>query len=437
MTIESDRPAGQLPAAELAELNELLWSLPATPDPYQAVAVLLEKGARLFRAPLSCVYLKEGGRYELAGVYGFTDKKADQLWGRLDLAQREAAPMHLTGSELHALSSFGKRRLGALLAMPLQAPGGHLGWLIVARFDPQPFTDFEQSFMGVILERVAAAIEVARRFQDSEHRSQELALLYEIAELLVTTVQLDPLLDRLNRRMVESFDLTFSAIRLLDTATDTMPIRRAYHRDPEELERLGAYFMTTPLRTGEGRTGWIFRNRKPYVARDVQEDPMFEPGGREVLGTGSMIAVPLFVRDRVIGVLFWFRAGRQRPLSEGMLPMVGRLGNLVSVAIVNAQLYQDLEQTVAERTADLKAAHQELEARMAFSKEVVTNAALQLRGRLQDTLGYGDLLHSLLAAGGKDVHLQADYLDKLIASAEDVSGLVEGLIEQLRTGDLG
>ena len=74
MSLESAHSASELPAAELAELNDLLWSLPSTLDPYAILAVLLEKGARLFQAPLSAVYLKEGAAYELAAVYGFTDK---------------------------------------------------------------------------------------------------------------------------------------------------------------------------------------------------------------------------------------------------------------------------------------------------------------------------------------------------------------------------
>lgn len=437
MASESNRPSGELPTNELAELNELLWALPVTLDPYGTVAVLLERGARLFSAPLSCVFLKEGGAYELAGVYGFTDKKAEQLWGRLDLAHHEARPLHLTGSELHALSSFGKRRLGALMAVPLVSGGSTLGWVIFARFEPTPFTEIEQHFISVILERVAASLLSARRFQETESRSHELTLLYEIAQLLVATVNLDDLLERLTRRMVETFDLSLCAVRLYDPATQTMPLRGYHHRDPEEQARLEAHFLARPLKVGEGRAGQIFTQRKPHVARDIQDDPFFSPEDREALGVGSLAAVPLFVRDRMLGVLFWFRAGRQRPLSEAVVPLIGRLGNLVSVAIVNAQLYQGLEVQVAERTADLKAAHEALEARMAFSKQVVTQATLSVRGQLQNILGYGDLLHHLVEQGAPAVNLQKDYLEKMIVSAEEVNGLVEGLITRLETGEIG
>jgi GAF domain-containing protein len=435
--LRSDKPASELPAAELAELNDLLWSLPSTLDPYAPVAVLLEKGARLFQAPLSCAFLREGNHYELAGVYGFTDKKAEQLWGRLDLANREPVPLHLTGAELHALSSFGKRRLGALLAMPLSAGSAQLGWVIVARFEPSPFTEIEQEFMAVILDRVGASIDAARRFQDAESRSHELALLYELAELLVSTIRLDELLERVMRRMVESFDLTFSALRLHDPTDGLLNLVAYHHRDPDIQAAWVKGPIVRPLRVGEGIAGTIIRRRTPYVARDIMADPLVDAGDRELMGPGSLIVVPLMARERVLGILYWNRAGRQRPLNESLVPLVSRVGNLVSVAIVNAQLYQDLEVQVAERTADLKAAHQALEARMATGKEVVTQATLKLRSRLQDILGYGDLLHHLLADNASARHLQQDYLEKVLQSAEEVNGLVEGLLDQVRRGELG
>jgi GAF domain-containing protein len=437
MPLHPPRPASELPAAELAELNDLLWSLPSTLDPYAILAVLLEKGARLFQAPLSCVYLKEAGAYELAGVYGFTEKKAEQLWGRLDLANREPQPLHLSGAELHALGGFGKRRLGGLLAMPLTAAHGLLGWVIFARLEPAPFTEIELNFMSVILERVGASVENALLYQQTESRSQELALLYEIAQLLVSTVNLDELLDQLTARMVDTFDLTFCAIRLYDRASETLVLKAHHHKDPEVQAHLLSSGVGRPMKVGEGIAGTIFRQRKAHVARDIEQDPLLVPVDKELLGPGSLVTVPLFVRGKPLGLLYWMRTGRQRVLTEAVVPLAMRLGNLVAVAIDNAQLYQEMELKIAERTADLREAHEKLEARVAHSREELTQVTLTLRSQLQNVLGYGDLLHNMIDQGANRVHLQKDYLTKMITSAEEVSDVVENLMRRLRAGELG
>ena len=183
----------------------------------------------------------------------------------------------------------------------------------MARFEPVPFSDIEQSFMGVILERVAAAIAVAHRFQEAESRSMELALLYEMAELMVSTVQLDPLLGRLTRRMVESFDLSFSAIRLPDPQTGLLPIRAYYHRDPDEGQRLAFSLIKRAVPEGERLAGRTYAHGEPYAIKDIQEDALIDPEVKAALGPGSLIAVPLRVRERVLGVLIWFvRAGKSR-----------------------------------------------------------------------------------------------------------------------------
>ena len=88
-----ERGAGELPAAELAELNELLWSLPATPDPYRAVAVLLEKCARLFRAPLSMATSKKAQATNSRASTDLPRRRPNSSGnGSIGLARAGAAP---------------------------------------------------------------------------------------------------------------------------------------------------------------------------------------------------------------------------------------------------------------------------------------------------------------------------------------------------------
>jgi GAF domain-containing protein len=415
-----------------AELNELLWALPSTLDPHQIVAVLLERGARLFDAPLAAVWFREGASYELAGAFGFTEKKAEQLWQRLELADKPPRPVAMQGAELHALSAFGKRRLGALLAVPMQTPNGLTGWLALARFDPRPFSELEQQFISVLIARVSLAIENARHYQETETRSRELELLYEIAQLLVSTIRLDELLDRLVVRMTETFDLSGSAIRLLDPETGQLPMRAIHYRDPEQDARLKAYFAQRPHPAGHGRTGLVLKLARPYVTRNILEDPIFDAADRKAIGPGSMIVVPLFVRGKAIGVLIWFRAGRQRPLGETLVPLVQHLATQVAIAIEHAQLYQEMEAQVAERTALLRASNEALSERLAEGRATIGRFGEGLRSQLHNVLGYSGLLQHALEQRGALAPQEQDFLDKLMASAEAVHELVDDLMTWLK-----
>lgn len=427
-------PVADLPASLLGELNELLWALPSTLDPYAIVGVLLERATRLFHAPLSCVWLKNGEGYELAGYYGFTEKKAEQLKDALQLDGRDRHAIAMSGPELHALAGFGKRRLGGVLALPLQTPGGHVGWMILARLEQLPFSDLEQQFVSMIVSRVAIAIENARLFQETQARRSELELLYEIAQLLVSTVRLDQLLERLVRRMTEAFNLTGCLIRLLDPETNTFRARAMYHRDPEVMERIRAFYQAKALRPGEGRTGQTLELKQPHVARDLLEDPYLQQDDKDLLGSGSLIAAPLMVRGKAIGVMFWYRQGRLRVLTEAMVPLATHLGNQVAIAIDNAQLVQEMEIKIAERTATVVADKEALALQLSADREYVTQLALTMREQTHAVLGMAGLIEMELDKPAVDIERSRHYLETIMTAAERVNGELADLFSRLQDG---
>lgn len=428
-------PVSELPASVLSELNELLWALPSTLDPYAIVGVLLEKATRLFNAPLSCIWFRDGDSYELAGCYGFTDKKAEQLWEGLGLAERERTPLGVSGPELHAIAGFGKRRLGGLLAVPLQTNTGHWGWMVLARLEPVPFTDLEQQFVAMIVARVAISLENARQYQETQARRSELELLYEIAQLLVSTVRLDELLERLVRRMTETFHLSGCLIRLFDPSTRLLSVRALYHRDPEDFKRARDFYLSKQLREDEGVSGRILKLSQPYVTRDLLEDPYISDADKALLGPGSLIAVPLLLRGQAIGVMFWFRQGRQRVLTEAMVPLTTHLGIQVALAIDNAQLVQDMEQKIAERTATVVADKEALAMELEAGREYITQLASQMREQIHGVLGMAGLIELELERPTPDVVRTQHYLETIQTAAERVNEELEDLFSRVRTGD--
>jgi GAF domain-containing protein len=210
-------------------------------------------------------------------------------------------------------------------------------------------------------------------------------------------------------------------------------LKASQHKDPESHARLHEFGPARPLKVGEGIAGTIFRTQQPYVARDIETDPLITPADKASLGSGSVVTAPLHVRGRGIGILYWIRTGRTRPLTEAVAPLAARLANLVAVAIDNAQLYQEMEAKVAERTADLQSAHERLEALVAADRHELTDTTLKLRSRLQNVIGYADLLDHLVESSTNQREVKKDYLNKMIASAEEVNGLVESLVARLQT----
>ncbi|MDB5097970.1 MAG: sensor histidine kinase [Cyanobacteria bacterium RYN_339] len=371
-----------LTSQALAELNELLWTLPSSLDPQEIVAVLLERCTRLFQAPLAAMWVRDQQGIGLAGVYGFSEKKAELLWQKLDLRTATRA-RQLDGQELHALGGFGKRRLSSLITVPLQSARGLAGWLVFARLEPAPFTDLERSFLEILANRVAGSLDNARVYQETQARSRELELLNEIAALLVSTTRLDELLTRLVSGIVDTLELSSCYLYLLEGRGPEMRLRASHHRDPTNAESLRSFLAERPLRIDQGRSAEIYRHGRPILVPNIAEEQVMPEDLRQRVGPGSVLIVPLKVRGEFLGAIYLVRTGRAPALTEELLPLVTHLANQVSVAIANARLYEGLENEVAKRAADVQQDYEELARRFSAGRDFFELVSADLQADLQ------------------------------------------------------
>lgn len=403
-------------ALALSELNELLWALPISLDSGEIAAALLERGARMFRSPLAGLWVTVDGHAELVGAFGLTDKKAEQLWAGLGLEGMAAEQLHLFGEGLQAAGAgaFGKRRLGALLATPLRLPTGLLGWLVFARLDVEGYSEFEEQLVGIISNRVAIALDNARLYRHTAQSARELAVMNDLSALLVSTVRLEDLLEAIVARVTEAFGLSLCTIQLLDPESGTLPPTAAYHRDPVVREGLHAMLAQTPMRADRSLTGRLFESRRATLIPNVADAPEIMPQIREMLGAGSLLALPLLVRGQPIGAMYWFKAGCSQPLDEARLPLARQLALQIAMAVENARLYQALERRVNDRDRNVDSAYEALAAHMIEGRGFVSQMVRDLRSdlaSLSDPAAYMDrddaLARMRTRLDGLEAHLAA------------------------------
>ena len=159
--------------------------------------------------------------------------------------------------------------------------------------------------------------------------------LQEIAEELNSTLDLDALLRRVAGRVKQVIGYDTFAIQLLDPLGKDLQIRfgDGYPAEVKEHWRLGL---------GQGLVGTAAKTGQPVRVGDVRLDPRYINAGENCI---SELAIPLMVKNRVIGVLDvgsrqlnYFTPAHQRFLTF----LAGHLAN----AIENARLYENLrEQT--------------------------------------------------------------------------------------------
>jgi len=152
--------------------------------------------------------------------------------------------------------------------------------------------------------------------------------LLEVADVVNATLDLDELLQRVARLLQKVIRFDIFAILLLDPKTDELSIRFSLGHPQEVAQSFRA-------RVGQGITGLAAKRREAVLVNDVTTHPSYIGSVPEVR---SELAVPLIVKNRVIGVLD-LQAPELAYFSQEHARLLTLIASRIAIAIENARLY--------------------------------------------------------------------------------------------------
>jgi signal transduction histidine kinase len=151
-----------------------------------------------------------------------------------------------------------------------------------------------------------------------------------VTDAALAHLDLHALLEELLPRIRAILDVDTCAILLLDPRTNELVARAAVGIE-EEVEQ----GVRIPL--GRGFAGRVAAERRPIILPDVDHADIFNPILREK-GIKSLLGVPLFVRDEVIGVLH-VGALVHRDFTNNDTELLQLVAERVALAVERAQLH--------------------------------------------------------------------------------------------------
>jgi diguanylate cyclase (GGDEF)-like protein len=156
---------------------------------------------------------------------------------------------------------------------------------------------------------------------------QKIALLYDASQAVLSTFNLDEVLDQILCIVRDYFHVTNSALLLLDPSTQEFFVRRSIGRPGDETK------IRIPF--GKGLIGTAAHEKRPVYVPDVTKDARY-------LGhfpdTRSEVAIPLMVRDEVVGVLD-IQSEELDAFDSETLDLLTLFSTQASIALENARLY--------------------------------------------------------------------------------------------------
>ncbi len=216
-----------------------------------------------------------------------------------------------------------------------------------------------------------------------QQRNRDLDLLNRVSQTLTATLDSQEVTERLMKALTQTIGAEGSSVWMWD------------EEQPGGLVCHGAAYPGSKgsliglrLRSGEGIAGWVAHHGMCAIVPRVADDPRFSPVIDAQFGfhTVCVLAVPLRVHDKVIGVLEVVNKV-DSDFDAHDCALLETLSSSAAIAIENAQLVENLRQ----QTDELSVRNEELDA---FAHTV----AHDLKNPLSMLIGFADLLREARAS---------------------------------------
>ncbi len=231
------------------------------------------------------------------------------------------------------------------------------------------FSEQDRALLALIASRVGVAIDNARLYRRVERQNRTLRVLAHLSHEFSSILDIDELLTKIavTVRALINFD-SFS-IFLIEEDKKLLSCRFSQRYDKTS--------TTENIEWGRGITGAAAESRQVIRVPNVKEDPRYVASESDVL---SEIAVPLIVRDRVIGVMD-LESVRIGFFTEDHTRALSLLAPQIATSVENARLYAEIAQREQRMEEDLRAAYklQSVLLPKTFSNVVGLDAAIKSR----------------------------------------------------------
>ena len=201
-----------------------------------------------------------------------------------------------------------------------------------------------------VRELIGVMVDVTERRrveEEAERKRRQAGGLSWLSRAVTTSLELPEVLDRVAR--VATDLLPNSASRIWVVEGNRLVLRsEAGILGPPKSGR------KTEFAIGEGITGHVALTRRPLVVEDLLADPrLVNKEWTRQEGYVSFVGIPLFVRDRLVGVIVLLTRHRHSFSPEEMETLVA-FGTQAAIALENARLYAEMRERLQE-TATLLA----------------------------------------------------------------------------------
>jgi GAF domain-containing protein/DNA-binding response OmpR family regulator len=227
----------------------------------------------------------------------------------------------------------------SIAIIPLRVPNRAIGAIWISSRQPHTHTDREMRVYQSFGEQASLSMEAAYLLSQTERRARQLETSAEIASSAGKILDIETLLPQVVNLIQGAFGYDHVQVFLMDEEDEYAWVRASTGEAGKQLLSIGH-----KLRKGSSSViGQVTATGKPSIALDTADANVVHLPNPYLPHTRSEMALPLFIKDQVIGALD-VQSNLPNAFTQDDITALTTLAAQISISIDNARLYQSAQE---------------------------------------------------------------------------------------------
>lgn len=237
----------------------------------------------------------------------------------------------------------------------------------------------------------------------------ELKILNDISMSLGTEISEDKVLDMIIKKCIIHLGVEQGVIHLLEETDSANQLKTILRKSDTRAQNYSFHL-------GVQIAGRIIKDQKGLIINDIYNDQRFKFDEKKIVGLRSLIAAPMLLKGKILGIIVLYNKQKEGEFSENDLKILSIIGVQTAQILDSKRAYEN----------EIKLRQEKIGAEVAnkLKSEFLANMSHEIRTPLNSILGFSEIL-----LDKTEVEHDKGMLKTIIKSGRNLLALINDILD--------